>query len=82
MLSKLSYIFSIVSNKEIGLELLSYKSGIVLWNTLDTNNFFFLLFNFSDFILILCSFSFLIFFWMTKRHVTLQSHDMSHDVTS
>ena len=36
--------------------------------------FLFLLF--SDFIGIF------VFFWMMKRHVTLQSHDMSHDVTS
>jgi len=54
----------------------------VLWNTLDTDNFPFLLFNFLDFILILLSFLFLIFFWMMKRHVILQSHDISHDVTS
>jgi len=54
----------------------------LLWNALDTDNFFFLLFNFSDFILILCSFPFLIFFWTTKRHVTLQSHDRSHNVIS
>ena len=45
------------------------------------NNFYFLFLFllFSDFIEILFSFS---FFWTMKRHVTLQSHDMSHDVTS
>ena len=48
----------------------------VLWNTLDTDNFSFLLFNFFDFILISFSFLFLIFFWTMKRHVTLQSHDI------
>ena len=42
--------------------------------------FFFLLF--SDFIGILFFFSFLFFLGTMKRHVTLQSHDMSHDVTS
>ena len=40
---------------------------------------FFLLF--SDFIRILFFFLFL-FFWTMKRHVTLQSHEMSHDVMS
>jgi len=55
---------------------------VVLWNALDTNNFSFLLFNFSEFIFILLSFLFFILFWITKRYVTLQSHDISHDVTS
>jgi len=45
------------------------------------NNFYFLFLLFSDFIGILFSFSFL-FFWTMKRHVTSQSHDVSHDVTS
>ena len=52
----------------------------VLWNALDTNNLYFPSFYLSDFILILFFFSF--FFWTMKRHVTLQSHDRSHDVTS
>jgi len=52
---------------------------VMLWNVVDTNNFSFLLFNFSDFILIFFSF---LFFLTMKRHMTLQSHDMSHDVTS
>jgi len=42
--------------------------------------FFFLLF--SDFIGILFFFSFLFFLVIMKRHVTSQSHDMSHDMTS
>jgi len=33
--------------------------SLVLWDTLDTNNFYFLFFDFSDFILILFFFSFL-----------------------
>ena len=49
---------------------------------LNTNNFIFLFFYISDFILIFFSCFFLFFFWMMKRHVTLQSHDMSHDVMS
>ena len=53
----------------------------VLWDALDRNHFYFLLF--SDFIRILFFFSFsFLFFWMIKRHVTSQSHDVSHDVTS
>ena len=40
--------------------------------------FYFILF--SDFIGIL--FSFFFSFWIMKRHVTLQSHDMSHNVMS
>ena len=35
-----------------------FGNYIMLWNTLNTNNFSFLLFNFSDFILILFSFLF------------------------
>ena len=48
----------------------------LLQNILNTNNFYFILFYFSDFIL------FYFYFWTMKRHVTLQSHDMSHEVTS
>ena len=51
----------------------------MLWDTLDMNNFYFILF--SDFIGILFSF-FCFFFWTMKRHMTLQSHDMSHNVMS
>ena len=43
----------------------------MLWNALDTKIFLFLLSIFLDFI-------FLLFLFL----VTLQSHDMSHDVTS
>ena len=46
----------------------------LLWNALDTNIFLFLL---SIFLLILY-----FFLVMMKRHVTSQSHDMSHDVMS
>ena len=53
----------------------------MLWNALDMNNFYFLFLLFSDFIGILFFFLFL-FFWTMKRHVTLQSDDMSHDVMS
>jgi len=53
----------------------------MLWDALNTNNFYFILFYFSDFILILFFFSFSFFFWTMKRHVTLQSHERSHDVT-
>jgi len=52
--------------------------NLVLWDALDMNNFYFLFLLFSDFIGILFSFSFS-FLWDDKRHVTLQSHDMSHD---
>ena len=52
----------------------------MLWDAWDMNNFYFLFLLFSDLIGIL--FSFFFFFWTMKRHVTLQSHDMSHDVTS
>jgi len=55
--------------------------SLMLWDALDTNNFYFILFYFSDFIWILLFSSFL-FFWMMKRYVTQKSHDMSHDVTS
>jgi len=34
------------------------KRGILLWDALDTNNFYFILFYFSDFILILFLFCF------------------------
>ena len=44
--------------------------------------FMFLFFYFPDFIFTLFFFFFLFFFWTMKRHVTLQSHDKSHDVTS
>ena len=59
----------------------------VLWNALDTNIFLFLLSIFLNFIfLFLLNFFFFFFFFfflvMMKRHVTLQSHDMSHDVMS
>ena len=53
----------------------------LLWDALDTNNFYFILFYFSNFIWILFFFSFL-FFWTMKRHMIFQSHEMSHDVTS
>jgi len=43
----------------------------------DTNIFLFLLSIFLDFI-----FLFFFFLVMMKRHMTSQSHDMSHDVTS
>ena len=49
----------------------------ILWNALDTNTFLFLLSIFLDFI-----FLFFFFLVMMKRHVTSQSHDMSHNVTS
>ena len=57
----------------------------VLWNTLDTNIFLFLLSIFLNFIFFfLLNFFFFFFFFlvMMKRHVTLQSHDLSHDVMS
>ena len=42
------------------------------------NNFYFLFLLFSDFIGILFSFCFVLFsFWMMKRHVTSQSHDVT-----
>ena len=53
--------------------LLSHKLFVI--GCLNTNNF-----SFSDFIFF---FDFLFFsFWMMKRHMISQSHDMSHDVTS
>jgi len=60
-----------------------YRRAMVLWDTWDMNNFYFLFLFllFSDFIGILFSFSFL-FFWIRKRHMTSQSHDMSHDMMS
>ena len=55
----------------------------LLWDALDRNHFYFLFLLFSDFIGILFFFFFsFLFFWMIKRHVTSQSHDVSHDVTS
>ena len=49
---------------------------------LNTNNFYFsfLLFFWFYINFLLIFFSFL--FWIMKRHVILQSHDRSHDVTS
>ena len=55
---------------------------LMLWDALDMDNFYFLFLLFSDFIEILFVFSFLFFLVTMKKHVTLQSHDMSHDVTS
>jgi len=50
------------------------KRGVLLWDALDMNNFYFLFLLFSDFI----GFSFLfLFFWTMKRHVTSQSHDVT-----
>ena len=43
------------------------KRGVLLWDALNMNNFYFILF--SDFIGIL--FSFFFSFWIMKRHVTL-----------
>jgi len=40
------------------LFLLTKSVSHLLWNTVDTNNFYFILFNFSDFILILFCFLF------------------------
>ena len=57
-----------------------FKRGMMLWDALDMNNFYFIFLLFSDFIGILFSFSFLLD--EMKRHMTLQSHDMSHDVMS
>jgi len=57
-----------------------FKRGMMLWDALDMNNFYFIFILFSDFIGILFSFSFLLD--EMKRHMTLQSHDMSHDVIS
>ena len=55
------------------------KKGVLLWNALDINIFLFLLF---IFLLILYLYLYLFFFLVTmKRHMTLQSYDMSHDVT-
>ena len=39
---------------------------MLLWDALDTNNFYFILFYFYDFILILF-FSFFFFFWTMKK---------------
>ena len=53
--------------------------GFVLWDAWNMNNFYFPFLLFSDFI----GFCFLFFlFWTMKRHVTSQSHDVSHDMTS
>ena len=38
---------------------ISTVTNLMLWDTLDTNNFYFIFFDFSDFILILFFFSFL-----------------------
>ena len=53
----------------------------MLWNTLDTNIFLFLLSIFLDFIFLFFWISFF-FLLMMKRHMILQLHDRSHDVTS
>ena len=37
-------------------EFTPFQLGLLLWNTLDTNNFYFILFYFSDLILILFCF--------------------------
>ena len=50
----------------------------VLWNAKTLTIFIFLFFYFSDFI----SIFFFFYFWTMKRYMTLQSHDMSHDVMS
>ena len=42
----------------------------LLWDTLDTNNFCFILFYFSDFILNLCFFSFLFLFSLDDEEGT------------
>ena len=55
------------------------RVSYVLWDAWNMNYFYFPFLLFSDFIGILFSFS---FFWTMKRHVTSQSHDVSHDVTS
>ena len=57
-----------------------FKRGMMLWDALDMNNFYFIFLLFSDFIGILFSFSFLLD--EMKRHMALKSHDMSHDVMS
>ena len=51
----------------------------LLWDTLDMNNFYFL---FSFIFWLYRDFVFFFFFWTMKRHVTLQSHDMLHNVMS
>jgi len=56
--------------------------SLVLWDTLDMDNFYFIFLLFSDFIGILFLFLFSFLFWTMKRHMTLQSHNMSHDVIS
>ena len=58
------------------------RGSSLLWDAWDMNNFYFLFLLFSDFIRILFSFCFLFFFLTMKRHLTSQSHDVSHDVTS
>ena len=47
----------------------------MLWDTLDTNNFYFILFYFSDFILILFSFSFFFGWW---KDMWYHSHMIGH----
>ena len=71
-------IFHIPVSSQAGEE--SNNQVLVLWNAL-TLTFFFL---FYLFFLILYFFSLNFFFFLVtmKRHVTSQSHDMSHDVTS
>jgi len=70
---------SLIPKAFLKLNLITGNCYETLW-TWTIFIFFFLLF--SDFIGILFFFSFLFFLVMMKRHVTLQSHDMSHDVTS
>jgi len=64
------------------LKRIKYK-GLCCYGTLWTLIFFFFFYLFFS-ILYFFSFEFLFFFFLVtmKRHMTSQSHDMSHDVTS
>ena len=57
-LTKYNNSFTHGPNKLVWRHLKHILKDSMLWNDLDTDNFSFLLFNFSDFILILFSFSF------------------------
>ena len=68
--------FLMISNKFI------HPCQLVLWNTWTLTFFFFLLSIFLDFIFLFFWIYFSFSFLTMKGHMTLQSHDMSHDVTS
>jgi len=86
-----SYIMNVYSNAshsvlkylkdtEVNINNLLIMTGVM--GCLNTNNFYFYFLLFPFIFLILYWFSFSFLFGQWRRHVTLQSHDMSHDVTS